>query len=81
MPGTRNNYFKRAFRHNMFISACGEWKVIRGTNRSKTNGFAAKHHKWDLYSICTDGSYEYVESFPSMDHIKQFINIDKEIYA
>jgi len=81
MAGSKTNYFKRAFRNNVYISDDKEWKVVRESEYKSNSSYTHKPHKWNLYSICKDETYAFVESFESMNSIKKFININKEIYA
>ena len=79
---TNQNFFKRSFRHNVFISACGEWKVVRSTTKTKEPTYSKVQNQWALYNLSDDdGEWQYIQTFPNMTEIKSHIKINKKVYT
>ena len=82
----KKKFFKRSFRNNVYISVCGAWKVVRSTTHTKELTYANTQNMWDLYSLFDldapdDSAWEFIQTFPNMNGIKSFLNINQEEYV
>ena len=82
----KKKFFKRSFRNNVYISVCGAWKVVRSTTHTKELTYANTQNQWDLYSLFDpdapdDSAWEFIQTFPNMNEIKSFLNINQEEYV